>query len=83
VQVLHAAFMICTSASRGGNAAVSLQCARPTESRAGKEGTDVMNDTVEVHAEEQGELMADLGDAARITRGQGGSGSDDKRYTYN
>ena len=42
-----------------------------------------MNDTVEVHAEEQGELMADLGDAARITRGQGGSGSDDKRYTYN
>jgi hypothetical protein len=42
-----------------------------------------MNDTDEVLAEEKGELIADLGDAARITRGQDGSGSDDKRYTYN
>jgi hypothetical protein len=29
------------------------------------------------------DLAVELGDAARITRGQGGSGSDDKRYTYN
>jgi hypothetical protein len=29
------------------------------------------------------DLAVELGDAASITRGQGGSGSDDKRYTYN
>jgi hypothetical protein len=28
------------------------------------------------------DLAVELGDAASITRGQGGSGSDDKRYTY-
>jgi hypothetical protein len=32
---------------------------------------------------EQDGLAVDLGDAAEVTRGQGGSGSDDKRYTYN
>jgi hypothetical protein len=32
---------------------------------------------------ENDELVVELGDAAEVTRGQGGSGSDDKRYTYN
>jgi hypothetical protein len=42
-----------------------------------------MNDAIELPAWEQGDQTVDLGDAATITRGQGGSGSDDKRYTYN
>ncbi len=42
-----------------------------------------MNDAIELPAEQQDEPTVDLGDAAVITRGQGGSGSDDKRYTYN
>lgn len=29
------------------------------------------------------EFVVDLGDAAEVTCGQGGSGTDDKRYTYN
>lgn len=29
------------------------------------------------------ELVVELGDAVEITRGSGGSGSDDKRYIYN
>ncbi|MBV9013464.1 MAG: albusnodin family lasso peptide [Pseudonocardiales bacterium] len=29
------------------------------------------------------EFVVDLGDAADVTRGQGGAGRDDKRYTYN
>jgi|HubBroStandDraft_1064217.scaffolds.fasta_scaffold07710_2 hypothetical protein len=27
--------------------------------------------------------MVEVGDAAEVTRGKGGRGSDDKRYTYN
>jgi hypothetical protein len=42
-----------------------------------------MSNAIELPAVEQGETAVDLGDAATITRGQGGSGSDDKRYTYN
>jgi hypothetical protein len=53
-----------------------------TEDRADKEGT-ITKDAIELLARAQDELAVDLGDAARITRGQGGSGSDDKRYTYN
>lgn len=29
------------------------------------------------------ELVVDLGDAVEVTQGQGGAGSDDKRYVYN
>jgi hypothetical protein len=29
------------------------------------------------------ELVVDLGNATDVTCGQGGTGSDDKRYTYN
>jgi hypothetical protein len=29
------------------------------------------------------ELVVDLGNAVDVTRGQGGTGTDDKRYTYN
>jgi hypothetical protein len=43
-----------------------------------------MNDAIDLPAgQQQDELAVDLGDAAAITRGQGGSGSDDKRYSYN
>lgn len=42
-----------------------------------------MNDPIDLPAIDQSEVVVDLGDAAGITRGQGGSGSDDKRYTYN
>lgn len=41
-----------------------------------------MNEAIEL-PERLSELAVDLGDAAVLTRGQGGSGSDDKRYTYN
>jgi hypothetical protein len=42
-----------------------------------------MDNAIELPVGELGEPAVDLGDAANITRGQGGSGSDDKRYTYN
>ena len=79
---LHAACGICTHAARGGNSGVSLQY--PANGETGEERKQiVMNDTIELPAEQKDELAVDLGDAAAITRGQGGSGSDDKRYTYN
>lgn len=37
----------------------------------------------EMSNETANELVVDLGDAAEVTRGSGGSGSDDKRYIYN
>ena len=43
-----------------------------------------MENTIEPAAGPEHEDRAvDLGDAASMTRGQGGTGSDDKRYTYN
>jgi hypothetical protein len=84
VHDLHAAFMTCTHVSYGGNDGVSLQCAGERRSRRREERKQIaMNDAIELPAEQQDELAVDIGDAAVITRGQGGSGSDDKRYTYN
>ncbi len=42
-----------------------------------------MDNTIELAADGEHDLPVDLGDAASMTCGQGGSGSDDKRYTYN
>jgi hypothetical protein len=62
----------------------SLVMSPDTESRAGwRKGGTRMGNAIELAADEHGDLPVDLGDAASITRGQGGSGSDDKRYTYN